>query len=235
MLMRHEAVGGGASDVDAIVARLETEIVEGRYLPGARLREQALAETLGVGRAPLREAVRVLEGRRMIERTPNAGVRVADPSVDDLEQMLVVREGLEGLAAREAAGRIGVAGLARLREISARIARLDAAGPAGTAEVFRGSADGDFHRSIAQESGNRWLVQLLCDDLYPLIRLFRFRAALLRPDRARTHAEHDAIIARLQARDAAGAERLMREHVRASRERLIGHLRAAEAEVRRAG
>lgn len=76
-------------------------------------------------------------------------------------------------------------------------------------------------------SANRWLVKLLCDDLYSLIRLYRLRAATLRPDPRRTHTEHRAVIDRLEARDAEGAERLMREHVSASRERLIGHLRGA--------
>lgn len=216
-------------DADDIVGRLEQMIVDGRYMPGARLREQALADALGVSRGPLREAVRVLEGRRLLERTPHAGVRVADPSIDDLEQMLVVREALEGMAAREAAARITVPQLNALQEQAGRLARLDLQGPQGTAESFRRSADADFHRSIALASGNGWLVQLLCDDLYSLIRLFRYRAAVLRPEPKRTHSEHRAIVAALQARDGESAERLMREHVRGSRERLIGHLRRSSA------
>lgn len=82
-------------------------------------------------------------------------------------------------------------------------------------------------------SGNGRLVQWLCDDLYSLIRLFRYRAAALRPEPQRTHSEHRAIVAALQARDADGAERLMREHVRGSRERLIGHLRRSSASAAR--
>jgi DNA-binding GntR family transcriptional regulator len=78
-------------------------------------------------------------------------------------------------------------------------------------------------------SGNRWLVQLLCDDLYSLIRLFRYRASVLRPEPKRSHTEHRAIVTALQARDGEGAERWMREHVRGSRERLIGHLRRSSA------
>lgn len=214
-------------DVDDVVRRLEDAIVTGMHAPGTRLREQALAAALGVGRGPLREAIRVLEGRRLLERVPNAGVRVAAPDVDDLEQILCVREALEGMAARQAAEQVTVAELKALRAIGARVADLDSQGPAGMAAIFRVGSDADFHRAVALASRNAWLVGLLCRDLYALMRLYRFRAATLRPDPRRTHAEHRAVVDRLEARDPDGAERAMREHVRASRERLIGHLRAA--------
>ena len=55
--------------IDDTVARLEELIMRGELAPGARLREQHLADTLGVSRGPLREAIRTLEGRRLLERT----------------------------------------------------------------------------------------------------------------------------------------------------------------------
>ena len=223
--VREGRVAAGAQPgADDVLGRLEGMIVGGRFAPGERVREQELAQTLGVSRGPLREAIRVLEGRRLLERTPNAGVRVTDPSIEDLEQMLVVREALEGIAAREAAQRITVAELRALGALTARIARLDRKGAAGLAAMAQQGSDADFHRSVVLASGNRWLEQLLCRDLYSLIRLFRFRAAALRSDPARTHAEHRAIVERLEERDAAGAERAMRAHVRGSRERLIAFL-----------
>ena len=84
--------------IDDTVARLEELIMRGELAPGARLREQQLADTLGVSRGPLREAIRTLEGRRLLERTPHAGVRVVQLSLDDLEQLLAMREALEGMA-----------------------------------------------------------------------------------------------------------------------------------------
>jgi DNA-binding GntR family transcriptional regulator len=233
--VRVDAIGGGGvvradgaePGADDVLGRLEGMIVGGRFAPGERVREQELAQALGVSRGPLREAIRVLEGRRLLERTPNAGVRVADPSIEDLEQMLVVREALEGIAAREAAQRITVAELRALGALTARIARLDGKGAAGLAAMAQQGGDADFHRSVVLASGNRWLEQLLCRDLYSLIRLFRFRAAALRSDPGRTHAEHRAIVERLEERDAGGAERAMRAHVRGSRERLIAFLRGA--------
>lgn len=220
--------GDAATDSEGLVQRLEDDIVAGVHPPGARLREQALAAVHGVGRGPLREAIRVLEGRRLLERVPNAGVRVAAPTVDDLEQILCVREALEGLAARQAAEQITVAELKALRVIETRIARLDGEGPAGTEAVFRQGGDADFHRAVALASRNTWLVGLLCRDLYALMRLFRARAAALRSDPRRTHVEHRAVITCLERRDADGAEKAMRAHVRGSRERLLAHLRSAQ-------
>ena len=63
--------------VDIVAERLEGAIIEGRLEPGAKLSEQGLAASLGVSRGPLREAIRRLEGRKLLERTPNIGVRVA--------------------------------------------------------------------------------------------------------------------------------------------------------------
>ena len=72
---------------DRVVERLEQLILGGRYQPGEKLREQVLAGELRVSRGPLREAIRTLEGRRLLERTPRAGVQVVGVSPSDLEQI----------------------------------------------------------------------------------------------------------------------------------------------------
>ena len=71
-----------------------------------------------------------------------------------------------------------------------------------------------------------WIAHLLCDTLYALSRLMRYRAAAVRPDPSPSQVEHRAIIDRIQHRDADGAQTLMRRHVKGSRMRLRAHLRA---------
>ena len=88
---------------DQVVEKLEHLIISGHYRPGVRVREQLLADELGVSRGPLREAIRTLEGRRLLTRTPRAGVTVIGLSAEDLRQLWITREALEGLAARQAA------------------------------------------------------------------------------------------------------------------------------------
>ena len=84
--------------VDTLVERIEAAIMNGDLQPGSKISEQALATSLGVSRGPLREAIRRLEGRKLLERTPNIGARVASLSPGDLYEILQVREALEGMA-----------------------------------------------------------------------------------------------------------------------------------------
>src|ERR1700751_4477893 len=89
--------------VDVLAERIEAAIVSGDLQPGSKLSEQALAAQLGVSRGPLREAIRRLEGRKLLQRTPNIGVRVAGLSPSDLFEVLQIREALEGMACALAA------------------------------------------------------------------------------------------------------------------------------------
>lgn len=210
--------------IDDTVTQLETLILRGELKPGDRLPEQQLADALGVSRGPLREAIRTLEGRRLLERTPNAGVRVVQLSLDDLEQLLATREALEGMACRQAAEQMTAHEVRRLREVADRIETMI---HDGAPSIFAGQVDADFHRQIALGSRNQWIQRLLCEDLYSLLRLYRLHA-VRRPDRIAlvTAREHHEIIDRIHARDADGAEQSMRSHIRHSRDRLLSDIRA---------
>lgn len=214
-------IPGDADDVrvltDHVVEKLEQLILGGRYQPGEKLREQALAEELGVSRGPLREAIRTLEGRRLLERTPRTGVQVVGVSLADLEQILVTREALEGMAARQAAENMTVAEVNALRQA---VSVLESRPQDAPGAVFNAGPDHDFHRLIAKGSRNRWLENLLVKDVYSLLRLYRVQAAR-RPDVTDSMAEHHAIIDRIHARDGDGAEAAMRAHLRASRARML--------------
>lgn len=210
--------------IDDTVAQLEALIMRGELKPGDRLPEQQLADTLGVSRGPLREAIRTLEGRRLLERTPYAGVRVVQLSLDDLVQLLAMREALEGMACRQAAEQMTVHEIRDLRETATRIERLITE---GSQSIFAGQLDADFHLQIAIGSRNQWIRRLLCEDLYSLLRLYRLHA-VRQPDNVAlvTAKEHHEIIDRIHARDPDGAEQTMRKHVRHSRDRLLAQIRA---------
>src|SRR5216684_3495303 len=62
--------------VDELVAKLEVAIFRGEFPPGTRIREARVANSLGVGRGPVREAVRRLEGRKLVVRHPNRGTSI---------------------------------------------------------------------------------------------------------------------------------------------------------------
>lgn len=207
--------------IDKVVHQLEELILSGHYKPGEKLREQSLAEELGVSRGPLREAIRTLEGRRLLERTPRSGVQVVGLSLDDLQQILCTREALEGMAARQAAENMTSAEVNALRQT---VVMLEARPSDVPGAVYSKGPDNDFHRMIAQGSRNRWLADILVKDVYALLRLYRMQVAR-RPDVGHNLAEHHAIIDRINARDADGAEITMREHLRRARERTLSTAR----------
>jgi DNA-binding GntR family transcriptional regulator len=201
--------------VDVVAERIEAAIISGALAPGARLSEQGLAASMGVSRGPLREAIRRLEGRKLLERTPNIGVRVAAMSPRDLIELLEIREALEGMAAGLAARNMTDEEVAALSNLLTRHEQQKALQD-GTG-YFQESKDYDFHFRIVSGARNERLAAMLLGDLYYLLRVYRYRSSTT-PGRARDAlAEHKAIVAAIASRDPAAAEAAMRAHLSAAR------------------
>lgn len=215
--------------VDVVAERIEAAIISGALEPGSRLSEQALAASLGVSRGPLREAIRRLEGRKLLQRTPNIGVRVAALTLKDLNEILQVREALEGMACALAAQNMTDDEIVALREL------LDQHQQQKSVQEGKGyyqeSKDFDFHFRIVTGSRNDRLVQMLCGDLYYLLRIYRYKSST-KPGRAmKALQEHKEIAAALARRDAVAAEQRMREHLRNARAYVEEQLAAGAADI----
>ncbi|HEY8487205.1 MAG TPA: GntR family transcriptional regulator, partial [Limnochordales bacterium] len=76
-----------ASRAEWVYAWVRSAIQQGRLRPGQRLREEALAQELGVSRTPVREALRRLEAEGLIEPLPRQGLVVRDPPEEDLADL----------------------------------------------------------------------------------------------------------------------------------------------------
>lgn len=112
---------------DQIVSRLTEDILKGVYLPGQRLKEQELALQMGTSRAPLREAFRVLEHDGLIEILPWRGVRIVEPSIDEIKELFEARADMFGLCARQLAQDAELAVLQKICiDIEALIERTEA-------------------------------------------------------------------------------------------------------------
>src|SRR5690606_16875533 len=85
-------------------------IAAGQLRPGERLSEEELARRTGVSRTPVREALKRLEAEGFVQVIPYRGVVVAEPSVDEVADLCVVRDVLEELAARSEERRVGTEG-----------------------------------------------------------------------------------------------------------------------------
>lgn len=132
---------------------LRRRIAEGELLPGDKLSEQALAESLGLSRNTLRESFTLLNSELIITRVPNRGVFVASPDADDVREIYAVRRTIEP-ACLAWGPELDLEALERI------IAQARAGLAAG--DVARmASANQDFHKQLVRSSHSALLQELM--------------------------------------------------------------------------
>jgi len=154
---------------ELVYEELKTQILKGKITPGTRLMEIDLADTLGVSRTPIREAIRKLEKEGLVIIEPRKGAYASQISTADMIDILEVRQDVEGLAAYFAATRMNGDELSELREISASYNKAVEDGC--TPDMIK--YDVQFHRGIADSSHNKILVQMVAQ-LQELVLRFRY-------------------------------------------------------------
>ncbi|MFT8243695.1 GntR family transcriptional regulator [Roseomonas sp. BN140053] len=195
------------------VSTLREAILSGHFQPGQRLVETELCGTLGISRPSLREALRRLEGERLVSIVPNRGPSVAEITWTQAEQIYGLRALLEGEAAAAAATAATPAQLAAMREA---LAAFDAAAAAGDA-AGRVSATTRFFDALLAAAGNAVIEEVL-RGLLARINLLRGRS-MSRAGRAReSAAEMRVILDAVARRDAAAARAAAAAHVAAARD-----------------
>ncbi len=209
-------------DPQTIADRLSDEliasIVKGDIPSGSKISEPDLARTYKVSRGPLREAMRRLEGLHLVARIPHIGARVVSLHSQQLVEIYQVREALEGMAARLACENMTDDEVSELNVLLNEHEHIIEQSEGR--EYFQHEGDFDFHYRIIQGSRNQRLIELLCSELYHLIRMYRFRSSqiLSRPQLALT--EHRSICAAIGQRDGELAEMLMRRHISTARKHI---------------
>lgn len=142
---------------DQVAAVVRSRIYKGELAPGDRITEMALAAEFNVSRAPVREALAVLQKEGMIEALPYRGAVVARLSDRDVEEIRELRIALEGLAARRAATLARSEVVRELRDAYSEMIEAVQDGDSSRASI----AHLDFHRAIAVASGLPQLVAIL--------------------------------------------------------------------------
>jgi DNA-binding GntR family transcriptional regulator len=144
-----------SSLVELSVRRLRREILSGMLPPGERLIEEQLTQRFGISRAPLREALRELAQQGLIEHLPRRGVRVAELSASDADELFGLRDLLERYAVETALSGCGAASLAALTAAWQGMADAALAG-----DAFReNDAHQKFHIEVVALAGQRHLLQ----------------------------------------------------------------------------
>lgn len=208
----------GRTLAERVFARLQDDIVLGVLPPGTKLGETELAARYGVSRGPLREAIRRLESRKLLERVPHVGTRVASLKAADLIEIYRVREALEGMAARLAAENMTAEEVAGLHELLVQHEQQQDL-KEDTA-YFQREGDLDFHYRIIQGSHNQTLIDLLIGEIYHLVRMYRYQFSMTTNRPQKALGEHRQIIEAIENRDGEMAELLMRRHISRARENI---------------
>ncbi len=201
-------------------------IVSGSVPSGAKISEPELAKRLQVSRGPLREAIMRVEGLGLIERIPHIGARVTTLTLTKLVELYAVREALEGMAARLAARHIRPKELQALKTVLA--AHSEHIEQVEGASYFHQQGDFDFHYQIIKASRNQQLTTLLCDELYHLLRMYRFQSPRSHSRPTEALQEHKFILQAIEQGDEELAELLMRRHISRSRELIEQQIRLDE-------
>jgi DNA-binding GntR family transcriptional regulator len=208
---------------ERVLDEIAESIINGELSPGSHISEPLMAERYGISRGPLREALHRLQERRLVTRQAHLGARVANVSRVVLQQLFLVRESLEGLAAREAAVH---ATEEEIEHIYAAVPGRSATGNAAKSHRSTVSPDAgkDFHAAISRAAHNPILNELLCCDIYDLTRFYRSQVRDLPGRRERAIIEHRRILEAIVEHDPEMAELQMRRHIAAAREGLEASL-----------
>jgi DNA-binding GntR family transcriptional regulator len=197
--------------VDRSIKEIRRRIRAGVLAPGQRLIEADLTRVLGVSRGRLREALSHLAAEGLVSLEPNR-MTVRALTCEEVRNISVIREMLEGLAARLAAERVAagheITVFRRIWEYS----RVPAARSNTDAYV---EANQKFHAGIVSLSGNIILDKLI-DQLSTSLYRFQFRSRLRSELLEQGHRDHEEVATAILAGDAEAAERAMRKHLRNS-------------------
>jgi DNA-binding GntR family transcriptional regulator len=192
------------SDYDA----LRDAIVRGDIAPNARLVEADLTTAFQMSRSAVRNALIRLEQEGLVVREPHRGARVRQVSDEEAVEILQARAVLEGLAVRQAAERIGEAGMARLRATLERQRELLEGGDL----LGASDANADLHAALLEASEHSTAQRLIRALNSQTVR-YQYRTILIPGRSAASLAEHTAIVEAVSAGDPDGAEDAMRNHL----------------------
>jgi DNA-binding GntR family transcriptional regulator len=156
---------------DRVAELIKDAILTGKLEPGDRIVEMKVASDMGVGTTAVREALFELESQGFVSRITNKGTFVTKLTPEDIEQIYRVRRELEGLAAELLQGRASEEDLAHLDHLTGEMRK---AGVQKDREGFY-RWDMEFHRTIWELSGNRYLARALDNTVVPLFAFFLMR------------------------------------------------------------
>lgn len=192
---------------DVVRAHIQEGILQGKYVPGQRLKESDLAGELGISRSPIREAMKVLNEEGLISVEPWKGLRISKLNRLQMIELFAYREVLEGIAVELACDNIKSDLLGKLEDL---VGNYLLSKDTSLQELSRNNQE--FHQTIYEAAGNEYLLASTgtLRTLLALLPNENFR----QPGRTKVILnEHRAIVDALRKRDPVAAKKAMLAHV----------------------
>ena len=196
---------------DQVLAELRRRIVHGECAAGTAISEAQYAQSFGVSRVPVREAIMQIERDGLLTSDPRGRSIVREFSEEDHQQIWGIRLELEGLAVRLAAESCTKTDLEKLR---LNIAAFEAASSPEDLALI----DVEFHQLLCEASHHHWLLAVWRNLRWPfeaiLVKGFReyVKATSLKDSKSST-ADHGRIVDALERRSSSEAEILLKQHI----------------------
>ena len=199
---------------DIFDALLE-KIISGKYKPGDWLRQEDIASQLDVSMTPVREALDLLAAAGLAERVPYRGVRVPQPSHEEIAESYAMRLSLEKVVSRAAAlnrEQAQVDALKRIVSQSKKLIRLDEMSASR-------KLSGDFHLTVAEAANNSVLARVYKMVMNSFPDWLLYQAMFEFPDKLEQsvkeeYQEHLAIAEAIEMKDEKLALQRAEEHIR---------------------
>ncbi|MBP6896631.1 MAG: GntR family transcriptional regulator [Pseudacidovorax sp.] len=194
---------------EEVAELLRQRIFRRELEPGSWIDELRIAEELGISRTPLREALKVLAAEGLVTMKPRRGAYVTEVSDRDLADVYHLLALLESDAAGVVATRATETQITELRALHEELEAAARPGHVDREHFF--AVNERFHMRLLAIADNRWRDQMVAD-LRKVMKLNRHNSLLKAGRIEESLAEHRALVAAIEARDAQAAEARMREH-----------------------
>lgn len=228
-----EAAKPSRTAIERVVELLRADILRGRAKAGARLKVSELSARYGVSAMPVREAIRVLEGERLLTLSAHRGATVRLVTVSFIANVYEVRSALEEMLAAGCARKARPADVAALEELAAQWEKAAADDGADPQALL--AANLRFHALIAKIGDNEEAEAIL-NRGWPVIEGLRRQIGFSAPRLADIVTQHRALVGKIAVGDVEGARVAARDHCFSARDDLVAHLgRTANLELRPRG
>ncbi|MEV0057288.1 GntR family transcriptional regulator [Saccharopolyspora shandongensis] len=221
MANREQVADSGSSAVQRAYAEIVDRMASGELAPGSWLREGALADSMGISRTPVREALNKLSSEGLVRLERNRGAQVVAWTHQQITEIFGVRALVEGYVAALAAQKIDEETLGKLEDNLAEYEQTIKAG--GSGALQRAAAlNNEFHAMILDATENDSLVFLLSGVMgLPLVRRTFLRYT--ERDLARSIEHHRELVEAFRRRDSETAEMIMKVHIRTAQHAVLQH------------